>query len=257
MLLMKRLASWNVNGIRAAAQKGLGAWIQSNAYDVVCLQETKAHPDQLTEELLAPPGYRAYWASATKRGYSGVAVYSRETPLSVDPLGVPEFDDEGRTLILEYPEFVLINAYFPNSRDGGARLDYKLGFCESVRSLCDKRVAAGEHVVVCGDFNIAHKPIDLENPRANEGNPGYLPEERAWMDRWAEAGYVDAFRLFCADEGNYTWWSYRFGARAKNIGWRIDYHWVDSGFKPRVRNAEIHPQVAGSDHCPVSLGVDV
>ncbi|WP_455382536.1 exodeoxyribonuclease III [Salinispira pacifica] len=253
---MKSLASWNVNGIRAAAKKGLYTWMERSTHDVVCLQETKAHPEQLTEEHLEPPGYHAYWSSAEKRGYSGVVVYSREEPLSVETLGIPEYDAEGRVLILEYPGFVLINAYFPNSQEGGARLSYKLGFCESLHERCDQLVGRGRHVVICGDFNIAHRPIDLENPAANEANPGYLPEERAWMDRFSSGGYVDGFRLFSNEPKQYTWWSYRLNARARNIGWRIDYHWFDRGFIPSVKGAGIHAEVLGSDHCPISLTVD-
>jgi len=254
---MKSLASWNVNGIRAAAGKGLFSWIRESGHNIVCLQETKAQPDQLTEEFLDFPGYHAFWASAEKKGYSGVAVYSREKPLSIATLGVGEFDSEGRAQILEYPAFVLINAYFPNSQEGGARLDYKLGFCETLLERCDQLVNEGKHVVICGDFNIAHKPIDLENPRANEMNPGYLPEERAWMDRFSEAGYVDGFRRFCAEPRRYTWWSYRLAARPKNVGWRLDYHWFDRGLDYLVKSAAIHADVMGSDHCPVSLTVDV
>ncbi len=254
---MTTLVSWNVNGIRAAAKKGLLEWMAGGNFDVICLQETKAQPDQLTEDLLQVPGYTAYWRSAEKKGYSGVVTYTRQRPIFEAPLGDEQFDSEGRAQILEFPGFVLLNAYFPNSQAAGARLEYKVDFCETLQKKCDGIVASGSHVVVCGDFNVAHKPIDLTNPNANQENPGYLPEERAWMDRFIEAGYVDTFRLFNDQPGQYTWWSYRFAARAKNIGWRIDYHCVDRGLVPAIRGARIHQDVMGSDHCPVSLTVDV
>jgi len=254
--MVTRLVSWNVNGIRAAANKGLFEWMKSSGFDIVCLQETKAQPEQLTEQFLQPDGYHSYLHSAQKKGYSGVAVFTKEEPLSTAPLGIQQFDAEGRAQILEYPGFVLINAYFPNSQDGGQRIGYKIAFCEAIRKQCDSLVREGKHVIVCGDFNIAHKPIDLANPGANEANPGYLPEERAWMESFIEAGYVDTFRIFNKDPRQYTWWSYRFGARARNDGWRIDYHCVDREFAPQVKAAAIHNLVQGSDHCPVSIDVD-
>jgi exodeoxyribonuclease-3 len=259
---MIRLFSWNVNGIRACAGKGLFEWLAAESPDVLSLQETKAHPDQLAKEFLAPldgsgGAYRAYWASAKRRGYSGTAVFSKREPRSISFIGVPEFDDEGRTLVADFGDFILVTAYFPNSQDGGARLGYKLRFCDAVLSLCDSFVAKKRHVIVTGDFNIAHEPIDLANPKANEGNPGYLPEERAWMDKYLGSGYVDAFRRFDPSPERYTWWTYRVrGARERNIGWRLDYHCVDEGLLPAVAAAAIHPSVAGSDHCPVSLELD-
>ena len=259
---MTRLISWNVNGVRSAHSKGLLDWLDAERPDVLCLQETKADPDQLPKELLAPADsegrpYRAYWASAKKRGYSGVAIWSREEPRSVSFMGVPEFDDEGRTLVADFGLFVLVSAYFPNSQDAGARLEYKLGYCAAMKDLLDGFVAKGRRVLVCGDFNIAHKPIDLARPKENEGNPGYLPEERAWMDSFLGSGYVDTFRMFDPSPEKYSWWSYRTRAREKNIGWRIDYHCVDSGLAPAVKAAAILDQVQGSDHCPVSVSLDV
>lgn len=253
---MISIASWNVNGIRAAEGKGLFQWMQNQSADVVCLQETKISADQLTENYTAQAGYTAYFQSAQRKGYSGVAVYTKIQPLLVSTLGIKEFDDEGRTLVVEYPGFVLINAYFPNSQEEGARLQYKLDFCSAVQEFCVKLVESGKHVVICGDFNIAHTPIDLANPKANEKNPGYLPEERAWMDAFISSGFVDTFRMFCKDPGNYTWWTYRFNARAKNIGWRIDYFFVDEGFKNHVVSSRILSAVTGSDHCPVLLEIE-
>ena len=251
--IMKRLVSWNVNGIRAAEKKGLFEWMKETEADFICLQETKAQPDQLTETFTAVDGYSSWFASAEKKGYSGVVTYAKEQPLSVSTLGIGEFDAEGRSLILEYPEFTLINCYFPNSQDEGKRLDYKIRFNEAVQSFCDALVAEGRHVILCGDYNVAHKPIDLANPTRNEKNPGYLPEERAWMDRFLASGYIDTFRKFCPDPERYSWWSYRFRARENNAGWRIDYFCVDTGLEERLVSADILDEVMGSDHCPVEL----
>jgi exodeoxyribonuclease-3 len=258
-----RVVSWNVNGIRACASKGLFDWLAAEGPDILCLQETKAHPDQLPKEFLAPRdgsggAYHAYWASAKRRGYSGTAIFSKREPVSVSFLGEGEFDEEGRALVADFGAFMVVSAYFPNSQEAGARLDYKLRFCDAILALCDRIVARKGHVVVCGDYNIAHKPIDLANPKANEGNPGYLPEERAWMDRFTSSGYVDSFRHFDKEPGRYTWWTYRVpGARERNIGWRLDYHCVDEAFLGSVSASSIHPAVLGSDHCPVSVDLAV
>jgi exodeoxyribonuclease III len=258
-----RICSWNVNGIRACAGKGLFEWLAAESPDAVCLQETKADPDQLAGEFLSPPDgrggrYHAYWASAKRRGYSGVAILSKREPRSISFLGEGAYDEEGRALVADFGDYVLVSAYFPNSQDAGARIGYKLGFCDAVLALCDGVVASGRHVVVAGDYNIAHKPIDLANPKANEGNPGYLPEERAWMDKYLSAGYADSLRRFNEEPGQYTWWTYRVaGARERNVGWRLDYHCVDEGFLPAVAAAAIHPAVLGSDHCPVSIDLDL
>lgn len=247
------IVSWNVNGIRAAEKKGLLEYMMKEAADIVCLQETKAKPEQLSEELIAPDGYTSYFSSAVKGGYSGVAVYTKHEPLSVERFGIAEYDDEGRALVIEYPDFVLINGYFPNSQSEGARLDYKLGYCDAVLNLCESLVKGGKDVVVCGDYNIAHKPIDLARPKENEGNPGYLPEERAWMSTYLEAGYTDTFRMFNQEGGNYTWWSYRTRGRERNVGWRLDYFCVNEALSDRVESSEIRSGVMGSDHCPVVL----
>jgi exodeoxyribonuclease III len=260
---MIRVFSWNVNGIRACAGKGLFEWLADESPDLLCLQETKADPAQLAKELLNPSdgrggAYCSYWASAKRRGYSGVAIFSKIEPKSISFLGVKAFDDEGRALVADFGAYILVSAYFPNSQEAGARLDYKLGFCDAILALCDGLVAQKRHVVVCGDWNIAHEPIDLANPKANEGNPGYLPEERAWMDKYLGSGYVDTFRRLHPEPGRYTWWTYRVpGARERNIGWRLDYHCVDEAFLPAVKGAEIHPAVLGSDHCPVSIDLDI
>jgi exodeoxyribonuclease-3 len=255
---MMRVISWNVNGIRAVEKRGFLDWFSKEAPDILCLNETKAEPGQLSPKLVQPQAggnlYRSYWACAKKKGYSGVAIYSKIEPLEVRFMGKEEFDDEGRTLIAEFEGFTLIAAYFPNSQDAGARLDYKLAFCGSMLRLCNSLEKKGRHFLLCGDYNIAHTPIDLARPKANEGSAGYLPEERAWMDKFTAAGHVDTFRHFHPGEPNhYTWWSYWGTARERNVGWRIDYHCVDKAFLPNVKSSIIRPDVQGSDHCPVEI----
>ena len=255
-----KIISWNVNGIRAVEKKGFKEWLLGSGADVVCIQETKAHQGQLSPELLEPGAgesvsYKSYFYSAKKPGYSGTAIYSRVEPDSVENMGDDRFDDEGRVTIAKFGKLAVISAYFPNSQEAGARLDYKLAFCDAMLKKCDSLVAEGFDIVLCGDYNIAHKPIDLANPKTNEGNPGYLPEERAWMDTFTAAGYVDTFRHFCAEPKMYTWWSYRFHAREKNIGWRIDYQCVNPSFIDKVKSSIILADVLGSDHCPIQVEV--
>jgi exodeoxyribonuclease-3 len=253
---MRRILSWNVNGIRAVAKKGFLEWLGTESPDILCVQETKAQPDQLPEDLASPDGYHAYWASAQKKGYSGVGVYTREKPREVATMGMDRFDSEGRVLQLDYPDFTLVTAYFPNSQEGGRRLDYKLDFCESMEKLCSALSSQGRPVVLCGDYNVAHKPIDLARPKENEKNPGYLPEERAWMDRFIGGGYVDTFRMFNSEGGNYTWWSYFTKGRERNVGWRIDYHCINESAAILVQGASILSHVMGSDHCPVEVTLE-
>ncbi len=231
--------------------------MQQEKPDILCLQETKAQPEQLSEALRAPAGYHAYFASAERKGYSGLAVYSRTKPRSVEQMGIPAFDQEGRLLALEFPGFYFLGAYFPNSQDGGRRLDYKLEFCDAILRLLNDLTRSGFDLVLSGDYNIAHRPIDLARPEENEDSAGYLPEERDWMEKLTTSGYVDTFRAFTPDPGNYTWWSYRGGARRRNIGWRIDYHCVNAGLMEQVNSSTIRPEVGGSDHCPVELAITV
>lgn len=254
---MKQVLSWNVNGIRAAAKKGFSQWLAATAPDILCVQETKAQPDQVPPEIAHPDGYRVYWASAEKKGYSGVAVFTKDEPTNVSQMGIKRFDDEGRVLQLTYDDVVLITAYFPNSQTAGKRLDYKLDFCRSIKEICDSHTATGKKVVLCGDYNISHKPIDLARPAENEKNAGYLPEERAWMDGFIGGGYTDTFRMFNHEGGNYTWWSMITRGRERNVGWRLDYHCVNEGFAGAVVEAGILADVMGSDHCPVSVTLDI
>jgi exodeoxyribonuclease-3 len=254
-----RILSWNVNGIRAVEKKGFVSWMEAEGADAVCVQETKARPEQLSPELREirdknGKPYHAYWASAKRPGYSGVAIYTRAEPLDVKTLGVGEFDDEGRVLQADYGDFTLISAYFPNSQDAGKRLDYKLGFCDAIMKLCESYRKKKRHFVLTGDYNIAHTEIDLARPKENEENAGYLPEERAWMDAFTGAGFVDTFLPFHPGEkGHYSWWSYRMNARERNVGWRIDYFCTDPEFLSFVKSSIIRPEVQGSDHCPVEL----
>ncbi|MDR1625749.1 MAG: exodeoxyribonuclease III [Spirochaetia bacterium] len=254
---MRGVISWNVNGIRSAQRKGFLAWLEGCGADIVCVQETKIQPEQLTPELSGPRGYASFWHSAVKKGYSGVGAYCREKPLSVSGLGIPRFDDEGRVQVLEYPAFTVVNAYFPNSREAGARLGYKLDFCDSLLAFAKGLVKKGKNLVICGDYNIAHTEIDLARPKQNEQSAGYLPEEREWMGKFLSAGFVDTFRMFTPGPGHYSWWSYRANARANDVGWRIDYHCVNGAFAPKVTGAEILKNVLGSDHCPVLVRLDV
>lgn len=247
------IISWNVNGMRAVLKKGFMDWFDQAQPDVLCIQESRVLPDELSDADRAPKGYTSYWMPAQKRGYSGVAAYVRKEPVSVRNLGKAEFDDEGRVQVLEFKDFTIVNCYYPNSQPERKRIDYKLRFCDSVKRLCNKLVREGTNVVLCGDYNIAHTEIDLARPKANVDNPGYLPEERDAMTKFLKAGYVDTFRHFCPDPDHYSWWSYRGGARAKNVGWRIDYHCVNKDFIDRVKDASIMSGVMGSDHCPVAV----
>jgi len=255
---MKKIYSWNVNGIRASEKKGIIEWIKTTNPDILAIQETKAQQNQLSNELLNIEGYKSYWFSAERKGYSGVALYSRIEPDNIERLGIDEFDMEGRTIIAHYPDFVVINCYFPNSQQEGARLDYKIRFCNAILDKCDSLVSTGKNIILCGDYNIAHTPIDLKNPKANEKNAGYLPEERKWISKFLSSGYIDTFRKFYPNKpGHYSWWSYRFNARKNDAGWRIDYHCVNKSFIDNVTDAEIHKSVMGSDHCPVSITLGI
>jgi len=250
------LLSWNVNGIRAAHRKGFLEWLAQAAPDILCLQETRAEESQLPAILAQPAGYRVFWnPSRSRKGYSGTALLTRSEPLSVQfGLGIEEFDQEGRTMIAQYPGFTLINCYFPNGGRDHRRVPFKLAFYDAFLDKCERLRAQGQAVIFCGDVNTAHREIDLAHPRANQNTTGFLPEERAWIDRVVEAGYVDTFRHFHPDlPEQYTWWSVPTNARARNVGWRIDYFFVTGETLDRVSDAFILPEVMGSDHCPVGV----
>lgn len=250
---LMKFISWNVNGIRAAEKKGFIDIVSELSADILAVQETKAQPEQLSESLKNIDGYHSFWHSAERKGYSGVAIYARHQPIQVYyGMGNNKFDSEGRVLTIEYTDFFFINIYFPNSGDQLKRLDYKLEFNKELHAYLNK-LKKQKAVVICGDYNVAHKEIDLKNPKNNVKNAGFTPEERAWMDEFLGSGYLDTFRMFNQEGDNYTWWSYRFNARAKNVGWRIDYFCVDQNNQHRVIAAEILSDIMGSDHCPVLL----
>ena len=250
-----KFISWNVNGLRAVAGKGFADTFRELNADFVCLQETKMQAGQLD---IAFDGYTSYWNYAEKKGYSGTAVFTRHKPLEVTlGMGIDEHDHEGRLITLEMPDFFLVTVYTPNSQDGLRRLDYRMrwedDFCRYLLSLDAKKP-----VIVCGDLNVAHKEIDLKNPKTNTKNAGFTPQEREKMTRLLDAGFIDTFRHFHPDqEGIYSWWSYRFQARAKNAGWRIDYFLASERLAPKLVSAGIHTDIMGSDHCPVELVADL
>jgi len=247
-----KIISWNVNGIRSISKKGFLEWFREEAPDILCLQETKAEPGQLDESLTSPKGYTTYWNYPEKKGYAGVAVLAKKEPCSVKkdfpPAGL---DTEGRALILDHKSFLLINVYFPNGGMSRDRLRYKLAFYDAFLEYVDG--LRNRNIVICGDFNTAHKEIDLARPKQNEMFSGFLPEERAWMDKFASRGYVDTFRRFNGEGGNYTWWDYKTRSRERNVGWRIDYFFVTKKLLPRLKDAFILSDVKGSDHCPVGI----
>lgn len=249
-----KLVTWNVNGIRAVARNGFSLWLEKEKPDIVCLQETKAHPTQLEPTLRNPPHYKTFWSSAKKKGYSGVALFLREDPICVkEGLGFEEFDSEGRTLIAEYPDFFLINGYFPNGQPDLGRVPFKLRYSDAVMEIALGLQKNGKAVIVGGDYNTAHREIDLARPKENEGNTGFLPVERAWIDKFIVNGFVDIFRRFQSGPGHYSWWSYRAGARERNVGWRIDYFFITPELVEKVKRSYCQPEVMGSDHCPVVL----
>ncbi|MDD3407669.1 MAG: exodeoxyribonuclease III [Methanomicrobium sp.] len=256
-MTIQKLISWNVNGLRAVAKKGFLEFISSESPDILCIQETKAHEDQLSSEIRHPKGYFSYFSSAEKKGYSGVCVYSKTEPLSVKQgFGVSEFDNEGRILILKYPDFYLFNIYFPNGKMSGDRLDYKMRFYDECLKQALKLKEDGENVIICGDVNTAHNEIDLARPSENSKVSGFLPAEREWIDRLLNAGFIDTFRMFTKEPGYYSWWDLKSAARNRNVGWRIDYFFANTEMTDNIKNSAIMPHIYGSDHCPVMLEVE-
>jgi exodeoxyribonuclease-3 len=253
-----RVLSWNVNGLRAVDRKGFFDWFKKVSPDILCLQEVKALPEQVPPYLRNPPGYHVLWNYAERKGYSGVITYTKIKPLEVKQgFGIARFDSEGRVLITEYPGFVLFNIYFPNGKKNQERLEYKLDFYDAFLGYADNMKAEGKHIVVCGDFNTAHKEIDLARPKENETISGFLPVERAWIDTFVDHGYVDTFRVFNKEADQYSWWDLKTRARERNVGWRIDYFFVDKEFLPCVKTGFILQDVLGSDHCPVGIELEV
>lgn len=249
-----RFISWNVNGLRACVKKGFEETFWALDADFFCLQETKLQPGQIELDL---PGYEQFWCSAEKKGYSGTAIFTKHTPLSVTRnLGIPEHDTEGRVITLEYPEIFLVCVYTPNAQDGLRRLDYRMQWDDDFRAHI-QTLDRMKPVIVCGDMNVAHEEIDLKNPKPNMGNPGFSNEEREKFTQLLDAGMTDTFRFLYPDlEGAYSWWSYRFNARANNAGWRIDYFLCSDRLRERITKAYICPEITGSDHCPVGLDLE-
>ena len=249
-----RLMSWNVNGIRAAYKKGLLDWFKTEKPDILCIQETKAHPEQLTEDLISVDSYKSFFSSAERKGYSGVVTYTKPEPVDVkNGLGVKKFDSEGRFIITEYKQFILFNIYFPNGKASKERLDYKMEFYEAFLKHLKKLLKQGKKIVICGDVNTAHKEIDIARPKENEKISGFLPIEREWIDRFLDTGFIDTFRVFNQESNNYTWWDMITRARERNVGWRIDYFYISENLRKNLKSAFILPDVMGSDHCPIGI----
>lgn len=256
---MMKIISWNVNGIRAVLKKGFLDWVHDSGADVICLQETKASEDQIPDEVRNLEGYHTFWHSCSrKKGYSGVGVLSRIKPENVNiHLGIQEFDEEGRILEVDYGAFILYGVYFPNGSTGNSRVPYKMRFYDALFERCERQRAEGRQIIVCGDYNTAHTEIDLARPKENAKTTGFLPEERARLDDLVTAGWLDTFREFHPEEEDaYTYWDYFTKARDRNVGWRIDYHWITKDLRPALKNAWIAPDVMGSDHCPVGILVN-
>ncbi len=253
-----RFYSWNVNGFRAVVKKDFWDWFAACSGDVVALQEIKMSPEQLKDAEREPKGYMSAWNPAqVKKGYSGVACFYRIEPIRVD-YGLPQekYNGEGRLIRMEFEDFYFFNIYFPNGQMSQERLDFKMGYYDSFLEYAQK-LRREKPIVLCGDLNTAHTQIDLKNPRSNSDRSGFLPQEREWLDKFIDAGYVDTFRMFNSEPGQYTWWTYRFNARARNAGWRIDYFFVSEELRNRVQNAWIEQEIMGSDHCPVGLDLDL
>ncbi len=258
MVLMKlKIVSWNVNGLRACVSHGFVDSVKKISPDILALQEIKVKQHQVPSEINRLNFFKV-WNPAKRPGYSGVATFSKEEPLEIGRnIGVKEFDDEGRVIITRHnlgkDSFLLFNVYFPNGKMSDERLKYKLDFYSSLLKFIHKKRSSGEKVVICGDFNTAHKEIDLKNPKSNAKFSGFLPEERVWLDKYLNEGFIDSFRFIHGEEVKYSWWSYRFNARAKNVGWRIDYFFVDENLKKYLKDSFILNETSGSDHCPVGI----
>jgi len=253
-----KILSWNINGIRAADKKGLYVYIKKELPDIFCFQEIKAKPEQLPPHLRNPVDYHVFINPAERGGYSGVATFTKEKPKeTIKGFNIKKFDVEGRILINEFPSFTLFNIYFPNGKKNKERLDYKMDFYEAFLDYVDDLKTKGKNIIACGDFNTAHKEIDLARPKENEKISGFLTIERAWIDKFIDHGYVDTFRYFNKQPNQYSWWDMKTRARERNVGWRIDYFFVNKEFISNVKNAFIMQDVMGSDHCPIGIEIEL
>jgi exodeoxyribonuclease-3 len=253
-----KIRCWNINGIRAAWKKGFPDWFEKESPDILCLQETKANRDQLGEEITNFKDYKSYFFSAEKKGYSGVAIYTRKEPLNViNGCNNSSFDCEGRVIQMEFDNFILFNCYFPNGGRGPERVKYKLDFYQELFSRAQEARQKNKNIVVCGDYNTAHKEIDLARPKENSKTTGFLPEEREWIDKIIAMDYVDIYRQYNSEPQQYTYWDQITRARERNVGWRIDYYMVSKEMQSIITNATIHMDVMGSDHCPIGLEVKI
>ncbi|HET7818116.1 MAG TPA: exodeoxyribonuclease III [Bacteroidia bacterium] len=254
---MTKIVSYNVNGIRSAVGKGLIDWLKQTDADIVCLQEIKAMPEQVDKEVHDKLHEHTYWYPAQKKGYSGVAIFSKKKPNHVEyGCGIKPYDDEGRVIRADYDGFSVMSVYFPSGTSGDERQDFKYKFLDDFQLYIDRLKKIHPNLIICGDYNICHKPIDIHNPVANANSTGFLPEERAWLDKFFKSGFIDTFRHFNTEPHNYTWWSFRANARAKNLGWRIDYQAVSSPLGKKLKRAVILPEAKHSDHCPILLEID-
>ncbi len=253
-----KIISYNVNGIRAALKKGFDEWLSENDFDIVCLQETKAMKEQVDTEIFTNLGYQQAWFSAEKKGYSGVAIFSKITPDQiVEGCGIEKYDREGRIIRADFGDWTLLNCYFPSGTSGTERQDFKMEYLADFYSWVEELKKERPNLIVVGDYNVAHTEMDIHNPKSNKNTSGFLPEEREWMTKWFESGFVDAFRCLNPEQVQYSWWSYRAGARAKNKGWRIDYQSVSTSLKEKIKASQQLTEVKHSDHCPVLLDIDL
>ena len=249
-----KIITYNLNGIRAAMSKGLIDWISQVSPDVLCVQEIKANPEQVGVFEFEELGYHHYWYPAQKKGYSGVAIFTKQKPKHIEyGCGIKEYDDEGRILRIDFEEFSVMSVYHPSGSSGDLRQAFKMEWLEAFLNYINQLKATYPNLVICGDFNICHKAIDIHNPKSNANTSGFLPEEREWMEQFINSGFVDSFRYFNQEPHQYSWWSYRAGSRAKNLGWRIDYNFVTDNLKNRISRSVILPSAIHSDHCPVLL----
>lgn len=253
-----KIVSWNVNGLRAIYKKDFSGWLRDEDPDILCLQEIKATKEQLPQSLLEIEGYNSYFNPAVKKGYSGVALYSKMRPINVKKgMGIEKFDDEGRMLGVEFKDFSLFNIYYPNGGRQNKRVPYKLSFYDSFLEYINAYREKTPNLIICGDLNTAHAEVDLARPRENVKNTGFLPEERKWIDKFIRSGYLDTFRMFESGGGHYTFWDYKTRARERNVGWRLDYFFVSEAFKKNVKSSYMLTDVMGSDHCPIVMEIEI